>query len=333
MKRTSFRLSLRLMVLVLVLTLSLAACGQDDVATQSEPQPEPKKEETVTSENTEAKSNSERVVQHAMGETKVPSNPKRIVVLDNGALDNLLALGIKPIGATTVTLEDPFFSYLADQTDGIENVGTIDQPNLESVASMKPDLILGSKDTHEAIYDKLSQIAPTVFTETLGLDWRTNLRIQAEAVGKSEEAKTLISDYEQRVEEFKAEMGDKLANTQVSILRPRGDHIRIYLSESFSGKIIENIGLPRPPAQSEAEFAKKVTEEQIADLDGDVIFWFSRDPENMLKTKLMSSPLWSDLKAVKANKVYEVSAETWLSGMGVQSVNLILDDLFTYLVK
>jgi iron complex transport system substrate-binding protein len=333
MKRTSYRLSLRFIALLFVLTLALAACGKDDLAAQSETQSTPKEEGTEATENTEAEAPSERVVMHAMGDTTVPAEPQRIVVLDNGALDNLLALGSIPVGATTVSLEDPFFSYLADQTDGIETVGTIDQPNLESIVSMKPDLILGSKDTHEAIYDKLSQIAPTVFTETLGLDWKANLQIQAEAVGKSEEANELINSYDQRVEEFQTKMGDKLSNTQVSILRPRGDHIRIYLSESFSGKIIENIGLSRPTTQSETEFAKKVTEEQIADLDGDVIFWFSRDPENMLKTKLMNSPLWSDLKAVKANNVYEVSPETWLSGMGIQSVNLILDDLFTYLVK
>jgi iron complex transport system substrate-binding protein len=333
MKRTSVRHSLRFIVLLFVLTLVLAACGQDDLATESETQPTPKEEETKSTENTEAEAPSERVVTHAMGEASVPADPQRIVVLDNGALDNLLALGTKPVGATTVSLEDPFFTYLADQTAGIDTVGTIDQPNLESIVAMKPDLIIGSKDTHEAIYDKLTQIAPTVFTETLGLDWKANLKIQADAVGKSAEANELISSYDQRVEEFQTKMGDKLAKTQVSILRPRGDHIRIYLSESFSGKIIENIGLARPVAQSETEFAKKVTEEQIADLDGDIIFWFSRDPENMLKTKLMNSPLWTDLKAVKADNVHEVSPETWLSGMGVQSVNLILDDLFTHLVK
>jgi iron complex transport system substrate-binding protein len=301
----------------------LVACGSNEPASKSQVGKNSEKTETPA----------ERAIMHSMGETNVTANPQRIVVLDNGALDNLLALGVKPIGATTVSLEDPFFTYLGEQTQGIETLGTIDQPNLESIAKMKPDLILGSKDTHEAIYSQLTQIAPTVFTETLGVDWKGNLKIQADAVGKVTEGDKLIADYEARVDELKSKLGDKLGTTHVSILRARGDHIRIYLSESFSGKMIEDIGFPRPPAQSEKDFAKKVTEEQIADIDGDIIFWFTREPDNLLQKKVMSNPLWADLKAVQANQVHEVSSETWLSGMGVQSVNLILDDLFLHLVK
>lgn len=328
----TFKRPFGLLMLLLILMLALVACGGNE-GTQQESQ-SPNQTNESTNDSAQAKEPAqERVVKHAMGETKVPVNPERIVVLDNGALDNLLALNVKPTGAATVSLDEPFFSYLLDQTEGIEKVGTIDEPNLESIAAVKPDLILGSKDTHEAIYDKLTQIAPTVFTETLGVDWKGNLKIHAEALGKTDEANKLISDYEKRMDEFKTKMGDKLAKTEISILRPRADHVRIYLSESYSGQFIEEIGFPRPAAQQEKDFAKKATEEQIADLDGDVIFWFSRDTENILNTKLKNNPLWSTLKAVKENNVYEVSTETWLSGMGIQSRNLMLDDLFKYLIK
>ncbi|MFB2737851.1 ABC transporter substrate-binding protein [Umezakia ovalisporum] len=50
-----------------------------------------------------------RVVRHAMGQTKVPFHPQRIVVL--GGLDNILALGIKPIAATTLS-DNNFVQYL-----------------------------------------------------------------------------------------------------------------------------------------------------------------------------------------------------------------------------
>lgn len=266
-------------------------------------------------------------VKHAMGETKLANIPVRVVVLDNGALDNLLALGIKPVGAPTVQLEQPYPSYLNNQTEGIANIGTIDEPNLESIAKQKPDLILGSKDTHEKIYEKLKQLAPTVFVETLGYTWKENLKLQAQAVGKETEAARLLSDYDNRLKDFRAKMGDQLNTTKVSILRPRADHVRIYLKESFSGIIVSDSGLQRPTAQQGPGLSVNATEEQVANMAGDVILWFSRDKEHLLKTKLVNNPLWQKLDAVKSNRVHEVSAETWMSGLGVQAANLVVDDL------
>lgn len=310
--------------LMLSLALALTGCGSQTVQQPQDPQPQ--------SNQTPSKPQ-EHVVKDAIGEVKLPIDPKRIVVLDNGALENLLAMGVTPVGAATVSLDRPFFSHLSDKTNGIQKVGTIDQPNLESIAALKPDLIIGSKDQHEEIHAKLTQIAPTVFTETIGLDWKGNLKLHAEAVGKTKEGEKLISDYEKRVADFKAKMGDQIEKTEVSILRVYADHVRMYLPESFSGKFIEELGFPRPKAQSEKKFGKEVTEEQIAEMDGDVIFWFSRDKENFLTTKLQKNPLWASLKAVKQDKIYEVSTDTWLSGMGILSRNLMLDEVIKHMVK
>ncbi len=322
-------------LLILSLSLFLVGCGNSAApSAQGAPASNAANSSTSPQENAPSQEGTQaHAVKDAMGEVKVPAEPKRIVVLDNGALDNLLALGVTPVGAATVSLDKPFFSYLGDKTSGIEKVGTIDQPNLEAIAALKPDLILGTKDQHEAIHSKLMEMAPTVFVETMGLDWKGNLKLHAEAVGKAQEAEKLIADYEKRVADFQAKMGDKIGKTEVSVLRMNADHVRIYLSESYSGKFIEELGFPRPKAQSEKDFAKKATEEQIADMDGDVIFWFSRDQENIMTTKLKGNPLWATLKAVQAGNVYEVSTDPWLSGMGILSRNLMLNEVIKHLDK
>ncbi|MGC4075066.1 MAG: ABC transporter substrate-binding protein [Nibricoccus sp.] len=58
-------------------------------------------------------------------------------------------------------------AYLGDATAQVQLVGQTTEPNLEQIAAMRPDLILGAKVRHEAIYDQLSAIAPTVFSEIL----------------------------------------------------------------------------------------------------------------------------------------------------------------------
>jgi len=75
-----------------------------------------------------------RIVKHAMGETCVPTKPQRVVTLDVVTLEDVLALGIKPIG--TVTCVD--WSHLQNKLEGVENIG-VGEPNLEKVLALKPD--------------------------------------------------------------------------------------------------------------------------------------------------------------------------------------------------
>lgn len=121
-----------------------------------------------------------------MGETKVPEDPKRVVVLDAGELVSAIMLGVKPVGAVEEVEGLRLPPYPGDGAEGIENVGAIEQPNLEEIATLRPDLILSSKLRHEAIFEELGAIASTVFIETTGVTWRENFEKNAEALGKTE---------------------------------------------------------------------------------------------------------------------------------------------------
>ncbi|MFD5830755.1 ABC transporter substrate-binding protein, partial [Lentzea sp. NPDC060358] len=127
-------------------------------------------------------------VKTAMGDVDVPVRPKRVVVLDTGELDSALTLGVRPVGATHSASEDGFPSYLpASGTKGIEEVGEIANPDLETVASLKPDLILTSKVRDGDRYEQLRAIAPTVMTESTGTAWKENFQLHAEAQPKRPE--------------------------------------------------------------------------------------------------------------------------------------------------
>lgn len=269
-------------------------------------------------------------VKDAYGTVQVPAASTKIVVLDIGALDNLLALGIKPVGAPSILNPgDPFPEYLS-AADGIQNIGSVNEPNLETIDSIKPDLIIGNKDTHDQIHDKLTQIAPTVFVESLGVTWKDNLLVHAQAVNKPEEGKKLLEDYNQKIAELKGKLDKLPSKPQVSLFRPREDKIQIYSNHTFSGTILADAGLERPAVQQFDSFSKDVTEEQIADLDADVMFWFSRD--NSFYEKLRKNPLWGTLNAVKANNIHRVNWETWMSGLGIQAVNSVINDLNKLLI-
>ena len=273
-----------------------------------------------------------RVIKHLLGEACVPINPQRIIVLDTNPLDAVLALGVKPIGS-------PNFEYLSlpeAQTKGIENIGGDLHPNLEKIALLKPDLILGNQ-WDEEIYDKLSQIAPTVIAPSEDPAWKEDLRLYAQALNKTQQAEQLIENYQQRVQEFQRRMGNRLSQTEVSITTSynynAGQPAAIYLKDSFMSAVIAETGLQRPAAQRHDGFSQMISLEMLKLLDADVMFVVNPDPKSSTLSKLQQHPLWSKLDVVQRGKVYTVSYDVWVAQRNIGGANRILDDLFKYLVE
>jgi iron complex transport system substrate-binding protein len=97
-----------------------------------------------------------RTVTHDRGETEVPAEPQRVVVLDSPHLDAALSVGVTPVGSAQSSVDEGLPAYLGDRTEGIDIVGTIEEPDLEAIAALDPDLILSATVRHEQIYDQLS---------------------------------------------------------------------------------------------------------------------------------------------------------------------------------
>ncbi|TVP63632.1 MAG: iron-siderophore ABC transporter substrate-binding protein [Nodularia sp. (in: Bacteria)] len=273
-----------------------------------------------------------RIVKHLMGETCVPNNPQRIVVLDGPSLEIALALGLKPVGAA-VLLEE-FYSYLQNKAQGVAIFGESGQPNLEKILTLKPDLILSVSNVIQtgSLYNQLSQIAPTVTCE--GWDdkivrWQECFQSFAEALGKSSEADIIVNNYQQRVAKLQQALGDSLHTTEVSLVRIYADRIRLRGEGGhLCSMVIQDVGLPRSPIQKKGI---DISIESIEYADGDVIF-LQQYPQADNYNYILNHPLWLQLNAVQSGKVYEVGDDYWHGGSYI-AANLILDDLFKYLVQ
>ncbi|MEM7794659.1 MAG: iron-siderophore ABC transporter substrate-binding protein [Cyanobacteria bacterium P01_C01_bin.118] len=277
-----------------------------------------------------------RVVQHRLGETVVPKTPQQVILL--GSVVDALALGIKPIGAGFSGIpqranQGELVTMLSDHTEGITVVGHANRPNLEEIVKLQPDLILVSKGG-EGLYPRLSQIAPTVFIDiSRGADaWKDYALESATAMGKGDEAKAMIQQYEQRIVQFKQAMGHRLETTVVSVARFRPDHVRIYQRNSFSGAVLAEAGLLRPQSQQRNKPYEPISLENLSSVDGDVLFFMQDNPEKSMLTQVQQHPLWSQLDVVQRNQIHEVSLEVWFLNAGVVTAHMILNDLFRTLV-
>lgn len=284
-----------------------------------------------------------QLVKHDMGETQVPVHPQRVVTLDTGHLANALALGIQPVGSTAWYPTEgqsglsPVEPYLGERLQELTILGygfTAEQVNLEALLSLKPDLIM-AVTPHKAIYNQLSQIAPTVLYEYPDSEgWKDFLRSTSEVLGKRQEAEALLREYDQRIQAFQQQMGGRLS-TQVSVIHPLATGTRIMYRDFFGGSVIQDAGLSRPPEQDKAGTnSKPVSAEWIPNMGGDVILSISfEDAESLeIVEQLQTHPLWSQLDAVQKGKVYPVNAEHWYGG-DIVTANLVLDDLFKHLLE
>lgn len=91
---------------------------------------------------------------------------------------------------------------------------------------------------HEKIYDKLKQIAPTVFSETLRGEWKDNFSLYAKAVNKEKKGKEILEDFDKKVSELSDKLGDQ-KKKRVSVIRFMAGQSRIYYKDSFPGIILD----------------------------------------------------------------------------------------------
>ncbi|WP_020574996.1 ABC transporter substrate-binding protein [Actinopolymorpha alba] len=291
--------------------------------------------ESTTSKAAESGSGFPRTVKHAMGSTSIPTKPKRVVALDGSYVDDTLLLGTPLVGFTSYrAIDDKLPAYLGDARTTLAkeavSVGTLEEPSLEKILALKPDLIVSAKVRHEALYDKLSAIAPTVMSESTGPTWKANISLLAKALGEEKKAATEIAAYEKRAKAVGDAINAKAGDPTISVVRFVDGPTRLYLKSSFSGIVLADAGLRRPPAQDIADperIAAEISEERIPDADADHIFvtTYTADAGSAqgTKVKFQANPLWKRLKGT----VHEVKDELWMTPCSIQGAEYILDDL------
>ncbi|MEM7794614.1 MAG: iron-siderophore ABC transporter substrate-binding protein [Cyanobacteria bacterium P01_C01_bin.118] len=275
-----------------------------------------------------------RTVSHVLGQTEIPLHPQRIVVLDansDSLLDGVLALGLKPIGlarCSSCIKSDPFSDVVGD----LPSVGTGEQPSLEKILMLKPDLILGY-EWQESFYPKLSEIAPTVMVNPFagGHDFKRNFRQLAEILGKSDQVDSALADYNEQVQEFQQRFGEKLKSKTVSVIWFFESSFHVYGPEHLAmGSVMSEAGIQFIPIYKELgrDSLVNMSLESLPDWDADFLFvalHFENDPEGL--KAVFEQPLWSTLKAVRNDQVYIMTESP--SG-GPIGASQFIDDLSEY---
>jgi len=264
-------------------------------------------------------------VQHALGEAKVPGQAERPMTLTTDALDDTLALGVRPVRAALPGGRLP--AYLRSRARAVEVVPPVTARDLAAIDAAKPGLIFGSAAAQKGLYNDLRQIAPTVMTEKGGVQWKLNTRLHGEALGRTNAAEQLLIDYDRRSARVRRRLGKRIGDTEVSVVLVTPRDVRMAGRESFPGSVLGDLGLSRPRAQEGAREYETVSPEQVPALDGDVMLLSIAPGAGEALRRLEATPAWRRLRVVRPERVVRVDAGTWWSGGGVLAARAAMRDV------
>nr|WP_047395306.1 Fe(3+) dicitrate ABC transporter substrate-binding protein [Exiguobacterium sp. ZWU0009] len=264
-----------------------------------------------------------RTITHEAGKTKVPEKPKKVVALEFSFVDALDELGITPVGIAQENKTD--VSGLLGKDIEFTEVGTRQQPNLEAISSLQPDLIIGDFNRHKGIYKQLQEIAPTIILKSRNATYEENIdsfKTIAEAVGKTKQMDDRLALHEERLQAAKKKVDPK-DDRKVMVGVFRADSLTAHGETSFDGELLEKIGIENAVTKT-AEPTVTITLEQMVKWDPDVIFMAEADPKLLKEWK--DNPLWNQITAVKNGEVYEVNRDLWTRYRGLDAAEQIVDE-------
>lgn len=271
-----------------------------------------------------------KTIVHDFGTTELKKAPKRIVILDNLYGEILEPLDLTPVGATTGQEGSQEFSTLFKKhykDADVVSVGWQKTPDLEKIKELKPDLILMTVD-QEGLYDKLSEIAPTVgYRINTDENWdyhETSLKV-AEIFDKRDEMKDALDRMDAKEAVFAENVKAKFGDQKLMYLRVTGNDIRYYAYGHF-GYLYDTYKFNRAQTFNPENMYQVIDIDKLKDLNPDLLI-VQADSQELLDNKLKNTPVWSNLKAVQNNNVIYADYSTYMLGFGIVSQEAIMNQI------
>lgn len=271
-RRSAIRLGA---VLAVLIALVLSACGRETENADSD-----------DDGGTPAASSSFPVtIDHAFGSTTIEEEPQRVVSVGFTDHDALLALGVEPVGIRQWYGDYDYVWPWAEEALGDHEPELLaaDDLNIEQIAALQPDLIIGQYiGLEEDEFKKLSAIAPTVAQPdghpAFGAPWQLMTRSIGAAVGKPDEADALVTEVEGLFADAR-EAHPEFDGLGLAYAGVYGDGAASYYVETNGStrmRVLQDLGFVVPDelaALGEDSFYHDISAEKLDLLEQDVVLW------------------------------------------------------------
>ncbi|HEU0165970.1 MAG TPA: ABC transporter substrate-binding protein [Thermomicrobiales bacterium] len=270
-----------------------------------------------------------RTIATIHGDVTVPANPTRIISVNFPSSVTLLELGVAPVGITSYL---PILPPSIKKPEGIPAIddATTGDLNLELIASLKPDLIVGSDwldpSLQQAPYADLTKIAPTALFEwkQAAGNWPIEAAGCAAAIGKSTELAALKGKYDTHSASIKSTYADVIAQFTWDVISGSDANWYLYGPTSSHGAVAVAAGIRLNAAAKQTDGYVEESFEQLNLLAETDVLLVQQASAEMLNAQAT----YTALPAVKAKHAF-ASQYFFPSSYGISDA--LLDDIETAL--
>ncbi|MEU3023725.1 siderophore ABC transporter substrate-binding protein [Nocardiopsis alba] len=266
------------------------------------------------------------------GAQQVATPPTSVVALDNRTFETLSDWGVE-LSAAAVSLMPDTIDYIED--DSILDVGTHNEPDLETIVAAEPDLVVNGQRFAQ-YHDDIASLVPdaTILEldpregEPFDAELKRQITVLGEVFDKQDEAEQVIADFDAAVERVEAAydedqtvMAVTTSGGEIGYLAPG---VGRTLGPAFD--IFDLTPALEVDGASDDHQGDDISVEAIADSDPDWILVMDRDAavaadEDGYETAeniLSASEALSGVSAVKDEQIVYMPVDTY-TNEGIQT--------------
>ncbi|MCZ9346381.1 iron-siderophore ABC transporter substrate-binding protein, partial [Streptomyces sp. TRM76130] len=271
----------------------------------------------------------------------------KVVATEWNVVESLVSLGVEPVGVADPEGYNTWDSAVP-LTNSPKDIGTRGEPSMDTVASLRPDLIVATTDLPASAVKQLKQVAPVLSVKSADgagqIDRMLgNVDLIAEATGTTDKAEDVREEFEAKLAEGRKAIADAgldgadyafadgyVTSNQVTV--------RPYTAHSLLGEVAGEIGLKNAwTVEGDEAYGLGSTDvEGLTDLPDDTRFAYIGNSADENATPfdgaLAENSVWKSLPFVTSGNVHRLDDGIWMFG-GPGSMSAYIDSLVDALTK
>jgi ABC-type Fe3+-hydroxamate transport system substrate-binding protein len=272
----------------------------------------------------------------------LPGPATRLVTLDWNLAEHAVSLGVMPVGVADAggyanwVKAEPLAPSVAD-------VGVRGEPSIDSIAALRPDLILAPEELPDAALAQMEAIAPLAVVvgndakDSIGA-MRRNLEFVARATGREAEAATLLAAFDAKLADARTRLAASAGRSFVfsdAYVEGSQVSIRPYAKGSLISDVTERLGMTNSwiePGDAVYGLGEADVEGLTAVGDTDHFLYIANNADggDPFVDELGDNAVWKSLPVVQQGRVARIPDGIWMFG-GPTSMEQYVDALTTTL--
>lgn len=263
----------------------------------------------------------------------------RTVGLEWNAVEHLVSVGEMPVGVSDVEGYNAW-ATAEPLDDSVTDVGIRGEPSMDTIASLRPDLIVATTDLSQGAISQLEELAPVMVlrsadaSDAIG-QMRENVRLVAKATGNVQAGERLLSQFDAKLAAGRKAIaeagltGDRFFFAD-GYVEAGQVSIRPFADGSLISDVTERLGLKNAwTGKGDPSYGLDSTDvEGLTRLENVQHFVYYHNDKaggpNPFTDGLAGNAVWQSLPFVKSGDVHRLPDGIWMFG-GPTSMTQYID--------